>query len=141
MTPSERAFLARHRLAHLATVDAAGRPHALPVCFALVDEAIYTPLDEKPKRADPRTLRRIRNILAQPAVCLVVDDYDEDWSRLAWLQVRGVAALVEDQVERTGALAALRAKYPRYREMGLEARPLIRIDARKVVGWAAVGSV
>lgn len=133
--------MARHRLAHLATVDAAGRPHALPVCFALVDEAIYTPLDEKPKRADPRTLRRIRNILAQPAVCLVVDDYDEDWSRLAWLQVRGVAALVEDQVERTGALAALRAKYPRYREMGLEARPLIRIDARKVVGWAAVGSV
>src|SRR5688572_13825314 len=101
MTPAQRAFLDRHRLAHLATVDTEGRPHALPVCFALVDDRLYTPIDEKPKRGDPRALRRVRNILAHPAVCLVVDDYDEDWTRLAWLQVRGTASLVEDTAERS----------------------------------------
>ncbi len=136
-SPEQLQFLALQRVARLATVDEAGRPHALPICFALLDGLIYTPIDEKPKRGDPRSLRRIRNILANPSVCLVVDRYEEDWSRLAWLQVRGDAHLVEDDAERARALSVLRAKYEQYRPMDLESLPLIRISPLRVVGWAA----
>lgn len=137
MAPDQIAFLAGRRVARLATVDEAGRPHALPVCFAYLDGAVYTPIDEKPKRGDPAELRRVRNILARPDVCLVADHYEEDWARLAWLQVRGRAALVTDADERARAFAALRERYPQYRTMELEARPLIRITPGRVVGWAA----
>ncbi|MGE3267768.1 MAG: pyridoxamine 5'-phosphate oxidase family protein, partial [Chloroflexota bacterium] len=85
----------------------------------------------------PRELRRIRNILANPKVCLVVDHYeDEDWTRLAWLQVRGQASLAEDPAERERALAALRARYRQYRTMALEELPLLRITPTRLVGWA-----
>ena len=137
MTPEQIAFLERQRVARLATVDEQGRPHALPVCFAVLDGALYTPIDEKPKRGDPRALRRVRNILARPEVCLVADHYDEDWTRLAWLQVRGKAALVDDPDERARALAALRARYQQYRPMDLESRPLIKIAPERIVAWAA----
>ncbi|MGE3272409.1 MAG: GNAT family N-acetyltransferase, partial [Chloroflexota bacterium] len=109
ISPEQAAFLERQRSGRLATVDPQGRPHAVPICYALLDGILYTPIDEKPKTGDPRELRRIRNILANPNVCLVVDHYeDEDWTRLAWLQVRGQASLAEDPAERERALAALR---------------------------------
>lgn len=139
MTPEQTAFLERERVARLATVDKRGQPHVLPICFALVDGVIYTPVDEKPKRGDPAALRRIRNILANPRVCLVVDHYEEDWSRLAWLQVRGTAALVSDAAEHARAIAALRARYPQYRTMDLESRPMIRLMPARVVAWAPLG--
>ena len=140
-TPEQAAFLLAHRVGHLATVDAQGRPHNVPVCFALLGGHVYIAVDEKPKRVTPERLRRVRNVQANPAVCLVVDDDDEDWSRLAWLQVRGRATLVEDPAERTAALAALRARYPQYRAMALEGRPLLRITPQRWVDWrAAPGS-
>jgi PPOX class probable F420-dependent enzyme len=139
MTPEQVAFLEAQRVARLATVDEDGRPHALPVCFAALGGALYTPIDEKPKRGDPLTLRRVRNILAHPQVCLVADRYEEDWSHLAWLQVRGTAALVDDEGERARALARLRDRYPQYRAMDLESRPLIRITPDRIVSWSADG--
>jgi PPOX class probable F420-dependent enzyme len=139
MTPEQVAFLETQRVARLATVDEDGRPHALPVCFAALDGALYTPIDEKPKRGDPLTLRRVRNILAHPQVCLVADRYEEDWSHLTWLQVRGTAALVDDEGERARVLARLRDRYPQYRAMDLESRPLIRITPDRVVSWSADG--
>jgi PPOX class probable F420-dependent enzyme len=135
ITQEHAHFLEQQRVGRLATVDDAGRPHAVPICFALVDGVIYTPIDEKPKRTTGKPLRRVRNILAHPDVCLVVDVYDEDWTRLRWLQVRGVAALVEDAGERERGIAALRGKYEQYRGMNLEARALIRVVVREVVGW------
>jgi PPOX class probable F420-dependent enzyme len=140
LAPEQIALLDGQRVGHLATVDRAGRPHVLPVCFAYVDGALYTPVDEKPKRGDPAAMRRVRNILARPAVCLVVDHYEEDWARLAWLQVRGTAALVDDPAERARALAALRARYPQYRAMDLESRPLIRVTPEHVAAWSAAGA-
>jgi PPOX class probable F420-dependent enzyme len=137
LTPAQAALLDAHRVARLATVDAEGRPHALPICFARLDDTLYTPIDEKPKRGDPTTLRRVRNILTNPAVCLVVDHYEEDWSRLAWLQVRGTAALVDDSAERSRAFVALRDRYPQYRAMDLESRPLVRITPSRIVAWSA----
>ena len=135
LTPHQQRFIEEQRVARLATVDERGRPHVLPVCFALLEGRIYTPVDEKPKRSPARPLRRIRNIAAHPQVCLVVDHYEEDWSQLAWLQVRGTADLVLDRAERTVALAALRARYPQYLSMDLESRPLIRITPDRVVAW------
>ena len=136
LTPEQRSFLDRQRVGRFATVDERGRPHAVPICFVELDGLVYTPIDEKPKTGDPRELRRVRNLLANPDVCLVVDHYEEDWSRLAWLQVRGTAALVEDAEERARALAALRARYPQYRAMDLEALPLICITPTRLVGWS-----
>ena len=137
LVPEHRAFLHRQRVGRLATVDPLGRPHAVPICFAELNGVLYTPIDEKPKTGDPRELRRIRNLLANPNVCLVVDHFEEDWSRLAWLQVRGTAALVEGADERARAHAALRARYSQYRAMALEALPLIRITPTRLVGWSA----
>lgn len=137
LIPAQADFLERQRSARLATVDPDGQPHAVPICYALLDGLLYTPIDEKPKTGDPRSLRRIRNILANPKVCLVVDHYeDADWSRLAWLQVRGVASLVEDATERARALAALRARYRQYEAMALESLPLLRITPTRLVGWS-----
>jgi PPOX class probable F420-dependent enzyme len=134
--PEHAAFLHRQRSGRLATVDPNGQPHAVPICYALLDGVLYTPIDEKPKTGDPRELRRIRNILANPKVCLVVDHYeDQEWSRLAWLQVRGAASLVEDDSERSRALAALRARYRQYRMMNLEELPLLKITPTRLVGW------
>jgi PPOX class probable F420-dependent enzyme len=137
LTSEQAAFLEKHRIGHLATVDERGRPHNVPVCFALAGGNLYIAIDEKPKRGAPEDLRRVRNVRANPSVCLLVDDYAEDWSRLAWMQVRGEASLVEGADERADALAALRARYPQYHTMALEARPLLRITPRRVVAWRA----
>lgn len=136
LTPQQIDFVERRRVAHLATVGATGQPHVVPVCFALVAGAVYTPIDEKPKRVDAASLRRVRNILVRPQVCLVWDYYEEDWARLAWLQVRGTAALVEGADERAAAFAALRGRYPQYCAMDLEGRPLIRIAPASVRVWS-----
>jgi len=136
LTPQQVLFIERLRVAHLATTDVTGQPHVLPVCFAVVGGAIYTAIDEKPKRVAAASLRRVRNILARPQVCLVWDHYEEDWTRLAWLQVRGTASLVEAAAEQTAALAALRDRYPQYRTMDLERRPLIRVTPTHVRSWS-----
>jgi PPOX class probable F420-dependent enzyme len=142
ISAEQAAFLDEQRSGRLATVDPSGQPHAVPICYALVDGHIYTPIDEKPKRGDPRELRRIRNILANPKVCLVVDHYeDEEWSRLGWLQVRGIASLVEDDAERARALSALRSRYRQYQAMALEDLPLLRITPTRLVGWRGRGEV
>ena len=103
-------------MGHLATADANGRPHVIPVCFAYDGQHIYSVLDAKPKRGALTGLRRVRNILANPQVSLVIDHYDEDWTRLWYLLVQGRAELVEDGPEPPAAIALLREKYPQYRE-------------------------
>lgn len=137
LAPEQLLFLSAQRVGHLATVDEERNPHVVPICFAVVDGMLYSAVDEKPKRADPSTLRRVRNILAHSVVCVTVDHYEEDWRRLAWLQIRGAASLVTESAERSKALAALRERYPQYQSMDLESRPLIRITPIHVVEWNA----
>ena len=98
------------RVARLATVGADGRPHVVPICFALDGDTLYTAVDEKPKAT--RRLRRLANIEANPHVEVVVDRWDEDWSRLWWVRLAGRAEIV-DRDER--ALELLQTKYPQYR--------------------------
>jgi coenzyme F420-0:L-glutamate ligase/coenzyme F420-1:gamma-L-glutamate ligase len=126
------------RVAHLATVDARGSPHVVPVCFVRRDGRVYIALDEKPKRLPPERLQRIRNIAANPNVQLLIDRYDEDWSRLAFVQLRGRASLLQPGApEHASAVDALREKYTQYRAMSLAALPLIKIEVDRTVSWRA----
>ena len=130
-------MLATGRVGRLATVDAAGQPMVVPVCFALVGERLYWAVDAKPKHT--RNLRRLRNIAANPRVSLVVDEWDEDWRRLCWVMVEGTAVEVSDAVERTRALEALVAKYPQYATMQLAAvaHAVVAITPARVLAWRA----
>lgn len=134
-----RALLARHRVAHLATAGRDGAPHVVPLCFALDGDILYFVIDAKPKRRTGTGLQRMRNLLENPRVALVIDDYDEDWSRLAYVLVRGHAAVVDDAAETRRALTSLRAKYPQYRAMPLDGaeHPVVRITPERVHVWRA----
>jgi PPOX class probable F420-dependent enzyme len=118
------------RVARLATVDPQGRPHVVPVCFALEDDMLYTAVDDKPKRT--RRLQRLRNIEANPHVEVLVDHYDDDWTRLWWVRLRGTARIVEDP----RAVELLVAKYPQYRERP-PAGPVIAVEIEERIEWTA----
>lgn len=136
LTPSQAALLSAAPVGRLATADAAGRPHVIPVCFACDGRRIYSALDAKPKRGQLADLRRVRNIRANPQASLVIDHYEADWSKLWYLLVSGTAELIDAGDEHSTALALLRAKYPQYRAMALDDNPIIRITPQRAVGWA-----
>ena len=131
------AFLDAQRVARLATAGADGAPHVVPVVFARLGDAVYIAIDEKPKTTT--RLRRLRNIEENPRAALLVDSYDEDWARLRWVMVRGAAVVLRHGPEHDDAVAALRSKYPQYRDMALEDRPIIRLRAERVTAWRAEG--
>ena len=135
LSQTEAAFVRRERVARLATADARGRPHVIPVCFVFHDGSFWAAIDEKPKRT--LRLKRLRNIAENPRVALLIDRYDDDWNRLAYVLVEGEASLT-DGSQQAGVLSALRERYPQYREMRLEERPLIRVQPEKVVSWGAL---
>ena len=145
LTESQARFLADARVARLATADADGRPHAIPVCFAYADlgyggEAIYIVLDQKPKTAELTRLRRVRNILANPQAALVVDHYDEDWQSLRYILVSCRASLLTgDEEEASQAVAILREKYDQYREMELDGNPVIKLVPQRYTAWSFSG--
>ncbi len=136
-----RAFIAGQRVARLATVDADGRPHIVPACFALHGDTAYIAIDEKPKRGDYRQLRRLQNIAVNKNVQLLLDEYDDrDWSSLKYLQLRGRARIIEQGEEHDAAVELLRVRYAQYRDMALDSRPVIAIDVERVVAWRAAKS-
>lgn len=121
------------RVARLATVTHDGAPHLVPVCYAPVEDRFVVAIDEKPKRGTP--LARLRNIEHEPRVSLLFDRYDDDWMRLAWVRIDGVASVLESGAGNPEALAALRARYAQYAAMALETLPLIVIEPHKIAGW------
>ena len=136
MDEQARRFLERWRLAHLATADARGRPHVVPICFTLIDDTLYVAIDEKPKTGELRRLRRLQNIAENPRVAVLADVYDDaDWSRLGFVLVRGSARILSQGEEHARAVAALRSKYAQYRDMALEERPMIAADIDSVTTW------
>ena len=138
-SPQAAEFVRTHRVARLATADAVGAPYAVPICFGFDGERIYTAIDLKPKRVGGRALKRVRNILGNPQVAVVIDDYSEDWSELAYVMIRGKADILESGEERASAEALLREKYPQYVEMLEPGCAVIRITPERVVSWGAVG--
>lgn len=135
--PSVRARLEAARVARLGTADARNWPHLVPVCFVYDGDAFYTPLDLKPKRAAPEQLARVRHIRARPQVAVLIDEYQEDWERLWYILVRGVADLLGDTNEEyEKACSLLKKKYPQYRAGYFsEGAPMIRILPRRTVFW------
>ena len=134
--PAEQAeLLSDAPVGHLATADANGVPHVIPVCFAVMDGAIYSVLDQKPKRSSLTRLRRVRNILVNSQVSLVVDHYEEDWERLWYILVFGHAELLKERGNRPAAIQVLRDKYAQYRTMNIDPNPVIRITPSQVVSW------
>jgi PPOX class probable F420-dependent enzyme len=137
--PHVREFVTAARLAHLATADAAGNPHNVPLCYWFDGDRIYFAIDEKPKRATGGGLKRMRNIAENPRVAVVIDHYEEDWSQLGYVLIHGDARVVEDPEEYLLALRALRDKYVQYRGMTFtpEKNPIVRIDPASVHAWGA----
>jgi PPOX class probable F420-dependent enzyme len=136
-TDTERDFLLRMRVARLATVGRDHGPHVIPIVYALEAGPLYTPLDHKAKRVPLTQLKRVRNIIANPQVAVVVDQYDEDWTRLAWVLVRGVAELHESGHAHETGIRLLRDKYPQYRQVPLDQHPLIVITPQAITSWKA----
>ena len=135
LTAVQSRLLSEARVGHLATASESGVPHVIPVCFAFDGAAIYSVLDQKPKRAALTRLRRVRNIQANPQVSLVVDHYEEDWQRLWYILVTGEADLLVEGDLRESAIALLRQKYQQYRDMDIDQNPVIQITPTKVVSW------
>ncbi|HEX6310615.1 MAG TPA: TIGR03668 family PPOX class F420-dependent oxidoreductase [Acidimicrobiia bacterium] len=128
-----RRRVAGARVARLATVRPDGTPHLVPVCFAVSGDTVVSAVDEKPKTTT--SLQRLANLRANPAASLLVDHYDEDWTRMWWARVDGLARVVEEGAEHDGAVAALRAKYSQYESVGISG-PAIVIDVERWRGWA-----
>jgi PPOX class probable F420-dependent enzyme len=133
-----RTFLEQQRVGHLATVSRGGEPHVVPVCYVVADDTIYTPIDEKPKQPG-RTLRRVRNIEETGRAALVVDRYDEDWTQLGWVLLRGRAELLAPgSPEQARAVELLRQRYPQYRAMRLETQSMIALRIERVSVWGTL---
>jgi PPOX class probable F420-dependent enzyme len=128
-------LLREARVAHLGLLDEDGFPRVLPVTFALVDGAVYSAVDDKPKRHPGAELARVRRLRAQPRCSLTVDRYDDDWTRLAWVQLVGRAAVL-DVSGNEAALAALVARYAPYRERPPRG-PLLRLTPERAGCWHA----
>ncbi|MFC3572499.1 TIGR03668 family PPOX class F420-dependent oxidoreductase [Streptomyces yaanensis] len=130
------------RVARLATVDPEGRPHLVPVVFARYgDDGIVMAVDRKPKSS--QRLKRLHNIAVNPAVCLLVDAYDEDWDRLWWVRADGGARTVppdapteQDRHAYEAAVALLRRKYPQYRDSPPDG-PVVVVTVHRWSGWRA----
>jgi PPOX class probable F420-dependent enzyme len=132
-----RELVAAARVARLATIGGGGRPHLVPICFALEGDVLYSAVDEKPKRS--RRLQRLANVRAHPQVAVLVDHYEENWTRLWWVRLRGTGRVVEHGPEHETALELLREKYEQYRAEP-PGGPVLAIAIDEWRGWSAVGS-
>jgi PPOX class probable F420-dependent enzyme len=127
-------FLARCRVGYLATADARATPHLVPVCFVVSEGALYITIDQKPK-GEFRALKRLKNIIENPVAAFVADRWDEDWTRLGWVMLRGPAEILAEGAEHDRAQALLRSRYPQYRGMELDGLPVIAIRIERVTSW------
>jgi PPOX class probable F420-dependent enzyme len=129
-------FILQARVARLATVDGDGRPSLVPICFAVHHGVLYSPLDRKPKRRPVHELQRVRNILINPQVAVLVDRYEEDWGRLRYALLRGAASLLlAESPEHAAAIRCLTEKYDQYNRMNIERAPMIRVDIHQITVW------
>jgi PPOX class probable F420-dependent enzyme len=135
LSDAEHRFLARQRVAHLATAQRNGVPHVVPVCFGLCDRTLYITIDEKPKRDSDTPLKRLRNIAENPAVALVVDHYDEDWTRLGFVMLHGRAEILSTGTEHAEAQQLLRERYPQLQAMAIAGLPVIAVRIERTTSW------
>jgi len=135
ITKEITAFIRAGRIAHLATADADGQPLVIPVCFAFDGKEFFSPIDEKPKQISPQKLKRLRNIAENPKISLIIDRYDEDWQRLAYLLITGRAKILFRGARHRRAVLLLRKKYSQYERMAIDERPIIVITPIRIRNW------
>lgn len=140
LTDDQRQFLDRQRVARLATADAGGRPHVIPICFVAIGGTVYLTIDEKPKMKPGAALKRMANMRENPHVALVVDHYEDDWSQLGWVMVQGRAQVLESGDEHDRAQAGLRARYRQLVDMRIEALPVVAIRIEHAASWGKLGA-
>src|SRR5262245_19685502 len=138
-----REFIQNHRVARLATAGADRQPSVVPICYAFYDENLYTPIDEKPKATAANELKRIRNIEENPRVSMVIDDYSDDWTQLAYVLISATAQIITpagQPAEHAQVVDVLREKYPQYRLMAIDRRPIIKLIPTRFKYWASAAS-
>jgi PPOX class probable F420-dependent enzyme len=135
LSEGERQFLDQRRVAYLATADGRAVPHVVPVCFVVSGETLYITIDEKPKQQPATALRRLRNIGENPAVSIVVDRYDEDWTQLGWVMLHGHAEILSDGMEHDTAQALLRSRYRQLEAMQIAQHPVIAVRIERATSW------
>jgi PPOX class probable F420-dependent enzyme len=135
LSDHERRFLLTRRVGHLATADSAAVPHVVPVCFAISQATLYITIDAKPKRVAGPALKRVRNIARNPMVAIVVDRYDEDWTRLGWVMLRGRAEILHAGTEHDRAQELLCARYRQLATMQIAEQPVIAVRLERVTSW------
>jgi PPOX class probable F420-dependent enzyme len=135
LSGSERNFLAARKIGHLATADNRAFPHVVPVCFAVSDRTLYITIDQKPKRSGRAPLKRVQNIERNPNVAVVVDRYDDDWTRLGWIMLRGHAEILNSGTEHDQAQALLRSRYPQLAAMQIAGLAVIAVRIERVTSW------
>ena len=140
LSDQDRAFIDAHPVARLATADAQGMPHVLPICCVVLTETLYLTIDQKPKSGDVRRLKRLRNIAENPQVAAIIDRYDEDWTQLGWIMLRGKAEIIHAGEEHDRAQEALRKRYPPYRDMKLDDLPVIAVRIEHVTRWGTLAA-
>ena len=136
LTPAVSRFVRAARVAHLATADAGGQPLVIPICFVFDGKEFFSPIDEKPKRTT--RLKRLRNIAENPQVSLIIDHYEEDWRRLAYVLVSGRARVLLRGERHKRAVELLRKKYLQYRRMAIHERPMIVITPKRLTSWGNI---
>ena len=132
----EARFILGRKIGHLGTSDSVHEPHVMPICFALDRDMIYTPIDEKPKRTP--NLKRARNVMETGRAAVLFDRYDDDWSQIGWVLVRGTASILHSGQEHCRAISLLRRRYLQYQNMSLETLPIIAIRAGRCTSWGNV---
>jgi PPOX class probable F420-dependent enzyme len=134
-------ILKKARVARLATLDDKNQPHIVPICFVYDGKLFYTAVDRKPKRVSGERLVRLQNIRAVPRIALLIDEYDDDWTKLWYILIRGKAKLIPKSApeERAHAIRKLRAKYPQYAQgMLADDAPIIRITPERTTFWGKI---
>jgi PPOX class probable F420-dependent enzyme len=135
LSDHERRFLLTRRVGHLATADSRAVPHVVPVCFTISQGTLYITIDEKPKRMAGPALKRVRNIERNPMVSIMVDRYDEDWTRLGWVMLRGRAEILRAGTEHDRAQELLRSRYRQLAAMQIAEQLVIAVRLERVTSW------
>ncbi len=128
-------FVERARVARLATIDSGSIPHLVPVVFVFDGSQFFLPIDEKKKAVGPEELKRVKNIRSNPNVCLLIDEYSDDWTKLSFVMIQGRASVTSsNDLPISGLYEKLVARYPQYRVIGLSDVWIV-IRPQKVVSW------
>jgi len=137
LTGSVASFITGARVGRLATADAGGQPMVVPICYAFDGAALYSAVDAKPKQTPPDGLKRIRNLRENPRVSIVIDEYEEDWTRLRYVIIQGQAEILTEGPQFAHGVDLLLAKYSQYRALGLarERGLMIRGTPSRVSSW------